>query len=369
VRILIANLTRGGFSGGYIKYLRELVPRLARHPDVETFELVMPPGTHGRLGEIGAQAVEWPTGCSSVSRWLDARARALRADVVFVPTATLPTVATPVAVMVQNMEPLVRPIAGNAPIEAVRNIGRRLAAYRAVTRAKRVIAVSDYVRDFLVDTWNIPMERIGVVHHGVEAAPYSTVPHGLSAADAGQFIFTAGSIRPARGLEDVVGALERLGEAAPTVVIAGTIDARAENYARRLRESIERAGLMSRVRWVGHLDPAQMRWCFEHAAAFIMTSRVEACPNIVLEAMCYGAISVATRCRPMPEFYGKAAWYYEPGDSAALAKMLRELAVLPANDRVALQDTARRRAADFSWQATADYTVAELQRARLPRDG
>ena len=71
----------------------------------------------------------------------------------------------------------------------------------------------------------------------------------------------------------------------------------------------------------------------------------------------------------MPEFYRKAAWYYEPGDSAALATMLCELAALPAHAREAWQDTARRRAADFSWQATADSTVAELQRARVPRDG
>jgi glycosyltransferase involved in cell wall biosynthesis len=226
-----------------------------------------------------------------------------------------------------------------------------------------VIAVSDYVRDFLVDRWHVSPERVGVVPHGVAMADAAVPPPGVGDADAERFLFTAGSIRPARGLEDVIGAMEALGSDAPPLVIAGTVDAGAETYASALRDRLARAGLTDRVRWAGHLDRAQMRWCFEHGAAFVMTSRVEACPNIALEAMCHGAVSIATRCRPMPEFFGPAASYYDAGASSALAAVIREVFAQDVATCATRRKTARARAAGYSWDATARGTITELARA------
>lgn len=36
MRIAIINITGGGISGGYRKYLRNVIPRMATHPDIES---------------------------------------------------------------------------------------------------------------------------------------------------------------------------------------------------------------------------------------------------------------------------------------------------------------------------------------------
>ena len=50
-----------------------------------------------------------------------------------------------------------------------------------------------------------------------------------------------------------------------------------------------------------------------------MTSRVEACPNIALEAMSHGAFCLAADNPPLPEFFQGAALYYRPRSGEALA--------------------------------------------------
>jgi len=48
MRIAVINLTGGGMSGGYRKYLRNVIPRVSRHDAVETILCATP-------GSIGVQ--------------------------------------------------------------------------------------------------------------------------------------------------------------------------------------------------------------------------------------------------------------------------------------------------------------------------
>jgi len=42
MRIAIINMTAGGMSGGYRKYLQNVLPRMAAHPDVEAILCASP---------------------------------------------------------------------------------------------------------------------------------------------------------------------------------------------------------------------------------------------------------------------------------------------------------------------------------------
>jgi glycosyltransferase involved in cell wall biosynthesis len=305
----------------------------------------------------------WPLGDDMRGfRELPRAVAALAPDVIFIPTArVLRAGRTPVVTMVRNMEPLEVPFGGNTLAEGLKNVARAAAARVACRRADRVIAVSQHVRDFLVDRWHIPEERVGMVYHGIDQ------PGNAPAVPLTQerFLFTAGSIRPARGLEDVIEAMAELQEDLH-LVIAGAVDRGAEHYAARMRSLAGRKRVSSRIRWAGHLDAASMSWCFRNAAAFVMTSRAEACPNTVLEALANGAVSVSTDHPPMPEFFGDTATYYSERDPGHLAVQLGHVLAMPESAREQRRDAARTRVARFTWEATARATVAELRRAAAP---
>jgi glycosyltransferase involved in cell wall biosynthesis len=230
--------------------------------------------------------------------------------------------------------------------------------------------VSEFVREHLVTQWRLPPERVGLVYHGLPGEAQPRAAHAPAALRelprTVPMLFTAGSIRPARGLEDILYAMPAILSAAPGAVlaIAGGLDAGATLYHHtRLLQLIDRLGLRAHVVWTGHLGAAEMAWCFQRAAAFVMTSRAEACPNTALEAMSHGSIIVSTDTQPMPEFFQSAAVYYRARRADSLAAAV--IGILEMNDvrRGTLSGAAAERAGHFSWDRTADFTVLELTRA------
>ena len=354
MKVALLTLTRGTVSGGYRKYLDRLVPLLRAQPEIEDVTLYVPP-------KMAAPDVTVWNSVGELRRLV----AAARPDAIFIPTATLLRVGRiPAVTMVHNMEPLEVPFDGNSLKDGMKNVVRSAASRYACLRSDRVIAVSKHVRDFLQDRWHISPEKIGVVHPGVDA-PLTTevqMPAALAPVAGGRFLFTAGSIRPARGLEDVIHALGSL-PADVKLVIAGSVDRGAEHYREKIGRLMRERGVESRVLWAGHLDRAGMSWAFRNAAFFVMTSHVEACPNIVLEAMAEAAPTVSTDKQPMPELLGDAAVYYRARDAAHLAEQLDAALAKPAGSWKEMGERARARTGAFDWEATARGVIAELRQA------
>ena len=343
MRVAVVNLTSGGFSGGYRKYLDRLVPLLGEDRRVGALEVFGPGSTRQDVSQLVP-------------------------DVVFIPTARWSNFGpAPVVSMVRNMEPLTVPFAGNPPGERLKNVARARVARRACRRGDRIIAVSRYVRDFLVDRWGIDASKIGVVEHGVDrpvAKSEASRPRALSADVEVPFVFTAGSVRPARGLEDAIRALRTLRDrgVSRTLVVAGS-SAGSKGYEKRMRRLAADCGVEPFVTWTGQLSTGEMSWCYHHCSCFLMTSRAEACPNVLLEAMAHGSVCVSVRRRPMTDMLGEAGMYYALGEPADLADRIAGAFALAASARERLSSSTLARVADRGWDRTAARTVDQLELA------
>ncbi len=364
LRVALALLTGGGASGGFAKYLRCLLPRLQQDPRLQELRLFAPSELLASLRERGVIGDGPAQAAGGGARGMAREIRRLQPDVVFVPTSrVLPGLEAPQVIMVRNMEPFEAPFAGLGWRGALRNAGRLLAARHACRQASRVIAVSRHVAGVLESRFGLPARKLTVVYHGVDSPGDDPGWRPASAVDE-PFLFTAGSIRPARGLDDLVEALRLAGAEVPRVWIAGASDPDTGASARRLRSRRRRHGLAERVRFLGRLGEAEMRWCFRNARAFVTTSRAEACPNTALEALAEGCRVISTDHPPMPEVIGDAASYYQAGNRRDLAERLRaamSAEATEAAERIACR--ARERAALFSWPSTSRATAEVLRAA------
>lgn len=365
VHVALINLTSGDLSGGYKKYLQHLVPRIAVHPQISQLEILSPHGMKFARSQY-ATYWEWPSTDRLIGyHRLKRRLRYLQPDVVFIPTARMVDTDFPTVVMVRNMEPLVAPFSGNSITDGIKNIGRRAIAWRTCQRATRIIAVSSFVREFLVREWDIPSCKISIISHGVEPplveSQITPLPAGIARSREPMF-FAAGSIRPARGLEDAIDAMEILRDrnVACSLFIAGGTSDRETPYLRALTNRVASKSLRDRIVWAGELSVSEMAWCYSHCAAFLMTSRVEACPNTALEALNYGAACISTTEPPMPDFFGANALYYQAGHGEQLAAKMREVLALDSRTRNERSMLCQSRAKEFSWEDTTLATVNQL---------
>lgn len=370
MRIALVNLTAGGLSGGYRKYLQRLVPLLQNASGVNGLEIFIPERATTTLTLEGVPlrtiaATDAYRGYAQLKTHL----RASKPDVVFIPTANwLHCGPIPVVAMVRNMEPLLVPFEGNSLIDGLKNLARTYAARRASQRSCRVIAVSQYVRDFITQRWGLAIDRVGVVPHGIEppvTRAEASMPRSLADVALGQFIFTAGSVRPARGLEDIIEAVAWLNRSVPsiTLVIGGEPNPDTRFYHDRMQRLAAERGIAHWVIWAGQLNAREMAWCFYNSATFVMTSRAEACPNIVLEALSHGCLSVSTDHPPMPEFFGDTAYYYRARGARSLAEQLMAALNAPEADQQVKRLAAIRRARQFDWRTTVERTIEQLRLA------
>jgi len=361
LKVALVFLSGGGMSGGPARSLVMQIPLLVKHPEIERLDVFFPPAFRHMDGiEIPVHTWDfrdWMKGFSG----LRARISELDPDVVFIPNGTwFDAGDIPVVCMVRNAEPLVAPFGRNSIAKGLKNLLKKKMARKACRKSARVIAVSEFVRDILVEKWNIDSGKISVVPHGVQSPGPEIRPELPPGIGEGDFWFTAGSLVPYRGLEDIVEAVSmRPGE--EKLVIAGASED-SDRYRKKMCRLAKKEKAEDRIVWPGKISAEQMTWCFRKAKAFIMTSRIEACPNILMESMAAGAVSISTKNPPMPEFYGDVPLYYEAGDAGGLAEQID--AVLQMNDegRQRIAEAACRRAGLYTWKKNVEMIIENLRR-------
>jgi glycosyltransferase involved in cell wall biosynthesis len=358
-------------SGGYCKYLRNVIPRMIANPVVDTLLCASPaslnvPDWFDHLPNVefvNCKSVRFLY--HSVDQVLEQHLEKFSPDVIYSPTErSFRFNRVPIVNMIQNMEPFVTNIDGNPFREKVRQWIQVVDARKAIKKSDRVIAISEFVRDFLMQYWKIQPELIGVVYHGIDLPKNKGQRPVLIPKDwEGRFLFTAGSIRPARGLEDVLYALNLLSAKTSNIsglVIAGETTSVMMKYRKKLEAIIKTHNLSSRVCWAGNLNEGEMAWCYQKCFAFVMTSRVESFGMIAGEAMAHGCISISADNPCLPEIFGDAAIFYMPYSEEDLANKVMKVLSWDSQKRAVASMAARQRASEFSWDICVEKTVGEL---------
>ena len=165
VILAIINITSGGMSAGYKKYLRELLSRLALLPisalslvhilKVSIYRILCP-----KSPKIQNILFRPSVMVTRVKKQLYRKLKDFDPDVLFFPSAHSFTFdSIPTLSMLQNMEPMVQ-VEGNPCIERLINFARKQCARRSIKKASGIIAISDYVRQFMAKKWGTDLGRI-----------------------------------------------------------------------------------------------------------------------------------------------------------------------------------------------------------------
>jgi alpha-1,3-rhamnosyl/mannosyltransferase len=131
------------------------------------------------------------------------------------------------------------------------------------------------------------------------------------------------------------------------------------------REAIERLGLGERVRLLPDFAEADLPALYSGAEVFAFTSRYEGFGLPPLEALACGAPVLCCDTSSLPEVVGDAALRVAPTPDALAAGLSKLLG--DAGLRARLRAAAPTRAADFSWQKTAETTLAAYERVANKR--
>lgn len=232
----------------------------------------------------------------------------------------------------------------------------RMMIRRAVTKADRVLTVSEATRADLVELVGADPSRIDVIPDGCD--PYFLEPvdnlelqevaekHGLERP----FLLNVNNIKPHKNLKRLLGAFGQLRgdyDDLELVIAGGTLDQHPELVA-----ACSSYGIADRVRSVGFLPKQELRALYHLARIFVFPSLYEGFGLPPLEAMACGTAVVASRSSGIPEVVGRSGLLFNPYRIDSIAEAIRTL-LENSSFRNALGAQGRLRALEFDWDDSA----------------
>ncbi len=227
-------------------------------------------------------------------------------------------------------------------------------------RATHIIAVSECTRRDLVAAYNLPPEKITVVHEAAAPRFRPQPPDTVVAVRAryhlpDRYLLFVGTIEPRKNLTRLLSGFEAIHADGLTdgLVIVGKRGWLYDDFFSRLEQSPARAAVIL----PGYVPDEDLPAIYAGAQALVLPSLYEGFGLPVLEAMACGTPVTCSDTSSLPEIAGDAALHFDPHSVESLTDALRHL----LNDtdlRAALRQRGFEQAAKFSWDRVAAETGA-----------
>ncbi len=244
---------------------------------------------------------------------------------------------------------------------------------KAAKKADRVIALSHYAVQELVECFGVPQERISVVYCGVgEQWKQAVAPDVVAATlkqlglHPGYFLFV-GTLQPRKNVERILQAYLGLPVAvqqAHALVVVGRVGWQCEDVVRAMQAAQQNGAA---VIWLNQISQEQqLRHLYAGASVFVFPSLYEGFGIPVVEAFAAGVPVITANTTSLPEVSLGAALEVDPLSVDDIRKAMQTL-IHDEGLRSRCIAHGFRRAAQLGWQQTAEQTAAVYRAALAGR--
>jgi glycosyltransferase involved in cell wall biosynthesis len=234
---------------------------------------------------------------------------------------------------------------------------RRAVLPRVVRAADEVVVVSEYLREELIDRFDVDPGDVRVVYNAVDPVyldgsggrPIPGLPE--------KYILYVGAMSENKNVEGVVRAFQILKERwdlGHKLVLIGSMS----NFT---ISSVDMEEFGENIFLPGYVhDERKLKYAYENADVFVFPSFYESFGLPPLEAMACGTPVVVSNGTALPEISGEAAHQVDPDNIEQIAEVIQRIV---SDDQYAreLADAGKERAAEFTWKSTIDRLEAILR--------
>lgn len=218
-------------------------------------------------------------------------------------------------------------------------------------KSLHIITPTEFVKQDVMQFTGIPSDKITVTLEAADKIPDKPKP--IKRLEGKQYLMYVGRPLPHKNLPRLVSAFEILQQNHPDLhlVLVGKKD---ELYD-RIESDVQKRGIRNVV-FTGFVSEGELRWLYEHTAAYVFPSLSEGFGLPPLEAMMHGAPVVSSNASCLPEVNKNGAVYFNP---LSEKDMSQNVAKVLENKQIAntLRDNGRAVAGSYSWTRMAQQTL------------
>lgn len=234
----------------------------------------------------------------------------------------------------------------------------------AARRSDRVIAISQSTKDDLLRLLHVPAEKVDVVPQGLgltRCTPAQSAEQTRAKLDLDRrrVLLSLSAKRPHKNLLKLIEALSSIpSERRPALLLPGY----PTWHEAQLRQRAQQLGIEGDLRFLSWVSGEELEALWAIADAFVYSSLYEGFGLPVLEAMARGVPVACSDASSLPEVAGEAALLFDPRSEAEIASAIERLLHEPQLAQE-LKQAGIARAAQFTWERTAQLTIASYMRA------
>ena len=230
-------------------------------------------------------------------------------------------------------------------------------------RCEAIVTISEFAKSEIVHFLGVAQDKVTVTLLAADpefGEPSDPPPETVQDAP---FLLCVAHTYPHKNVAMLIRAFNRIAAEIPhRLVLVGKARFGEPEVAAALKDSPP-----GRILRISGVNWHELIALYQAADWFVFPSLYEGFGLPVLEAMRAGTPVLTTREASIPEIGGDAVRYADGRDEAAFAQALLEAALLPREERAQLVESARNRAADFTWEASAEklwYVLKQVAKTR-----
>ncbi len=367
VAIDIRRMTEFGIG----TYIRNVVRTLARLDHESDYFLIGLPAKVGECGPLPANfhSVPLPDRENTLKGSIEFRAvvRRLRCDVVHIPHLFWIPRGLPCP-YVLTVHDLLDHMYGARDRSSLRQNLHLQLTRRALRKAARLLAVSQFTKSEISRAFDVPDDRIEVVYNAID----ERFLHGHASEADRQliaeryqvnypFLLYAGAIRPHKNVVRIIEAFSALKtelekeQQLPDLKLIIIGDDLSGHPG--LRRTVVRSGVQNDVRFLGFVPIEVLRIFYDVAKVFVFPSLYEGFGLPPLEAMAHGTPVVTSNTSSLPEVSGNAALLVNPENVFEIQRALQR-AILDPVLRARMKQRGYEQSQRFSWTNSVERILA-----------
>jgi glycosyltransferase involved in cell wall biosynthesis len=239
---------------------------------------------------------------------------------------------------------------------------------RALSKASRLLAVSQFTKSEIARTFAVPDDRIEVVYNAIDERflrGHASDADRQLIAERYQvnypFLLYAGAIRPHKNVVRIIEAFSALKtelekeKQLPDLKLIIIGDDLSGHPG--LRRTVVRSGVQNDVRFLGFVPIEVLRIFYDVAKIFVFPSLYEGFGLPPLEAMAHGTPVVTSNTSSLPEVTGNAALLVNPENAFEIQRALQR-ALLDPILRARMKQRGYDQAQRFSWTTSVKRILA-----------
>ena len=222
---------------------------------------------------------------------------------------------------------------------------------RVMTKGAKVIAVSNFVKRHVIETYGVPEEKVVRIHRGADTRtfrPDAVSPEQAAARRAAlgfapdvPVVTLPGRLTRWKGQTILLDALARMRHRELGCLIVGSDQGRTD-YSAELKAMAARLPPETKVVFLEHADDMPCIYALSDIVVNASSAQPEAFGRVIPEAQAMGIVTIGTAhggaCETIDD--GVTGFLVPPGDIDALAAKLDEVLDLPADRKAAIRAAA-----------------------------